>query len=741
LAPSDFHAGEGIGPYRLLRPVGRGGMGEVWLAMRSDGQLKRSVALKLPVLSVRRSVLVQRFERERDILAALIHPHIARLYDAGVTDDGQPYMALEYVEGTPITQAADARALDATGRVRLLRQVMDAVQYAHANLVIHRDLKPANVLVTDAGEAKLLDFGIAKLVENEAEGTADSELTRLGGRAMTLRYAAPELLNGGAVSTAVDVWALGVLLYELLAGRRPFDGAGGSLEQQILTQDPSRPSQSGAGAMARLSPSLAGDLDTIALKALKKDPAARYATVAEFADDLDRWTRGEPVRAQRDSPWYRTRRFVGRHRLAVACAALAGVALVGTAAVAVVLGLQAREESARALAARDFMVDIFRRADPDLAQGKEVSAKQLLVQGYHTVLDTMQGQPLLQSELLSSIGLALESMYDLPATDAAYEQAALRYRRAGRLREAAALTVDRAALRLGSQWEVPSATRLLGEAAAGYPRHADDAEFMARLAAYRCFAADIQGDKAERQLWYDRALAHAESGFRDASPRAVLAVRMLAIAEGTMGHADQAVARLDVLLDRLQANPAALPSNTLSVLVDLGAAERRAGRYQKALGRYDAADALCRKSLNAKGSQCVYNQFHRAAAAGLRRACDGHRALPVAATRACGNGLGSAPGCAGLRSARAQWPTGRTPGGGVAVRSDCGHLGRPGGRLAPAVPCPDRTRAPTASFGPAGVGAADPGEGADFDHLARTGRCPLRLASASAGSVGSACEW
>ena len=183
------------------------------------------MALKLPTLSLRRSVLVQRFERERDILGALIHPHIARLYDAGVAEDGQPYMALEFVEGVPITEAADDAAMDAAGRVRLLRQVMDAVQYAHANLVIHRDLKPGNVLVTATGEAKLLDFGIAKLVEDDAGAAADSDLTRLGGRAMTLRYAAPEQIGGGAVGTAVDIWALGVLLYELLAGSRPFGGA------------------------------------------------------------------------------------------------------------------------------------------------------------------------------------------------------------------------------------------------------------------------------------------------------------------------------------------------------------------------------------------------------------------------------------------------------------------------------------------------------------------------------------
>ena len=609
---SDFVAGDCVGPYRLLQPSGRGGMGEVWLATRSDGQLRRNVALKLPTLSVRRSVLAQRFERERNILGALIHPHIARLYDAGVADDGQPYMALEYVEGTPITQAADERALDARGRVQLLRQVMDAVQYAHANLVIHRDLKPGNLLATAHGETKLLDFGIAKMVEDEVGASGDSELTRLGGRALTLRYAAPELINGGAISTAVDIWALGVLFYELLTGHRPFGGSSAAgIENEILTRDPELPSQRRSGAIAGLSRSLAADLDTIALKALKKNPADRYATVSAFADDLDRWLRGQPVRAQRDTPWYRARRFVGRNRLAVAAATFAGIAVVGTAAVALLFGLQAREESARALAARDFMLNVFRRADPDLSQGKEVSAKQLLGQGYRMVLETMEQQPLLQADLLAGIGNALANMDDLTATDEAYAQAALRYGRLGNLREAAALTLDRAAIRIGSAWEVPGAVRLLAQAEADYPQREEDADFVARHAILRAFAADIAGDKAARQDWYERARTHAGRALQDAGSRTVFAVRLLALMDGTFGHSPQAVDRLSALLDRLKTQTSTVPADTVSVLVDLGTAQSFAGRYRVALGHYETADALCRKWLNPNGSQCVYSQFHR----------------------------------------------------------------------------------------------------------------------------------
>jgi eukaryotic-like serine/threonine-protein kinase len=609
---SDFKADECVGPYRLLRPVGRGGMGEVWLATRSDGQLKRSVALKLPVLSVRRSVLAQRFERERDILGALIHPHIARLYDAGVAEDGQPYMALEYVEGTPITQAADERALDARARVGLLRQAMDAVQYAHANLVIHRDLKPGNVLATAGGQAKLLDFGIAKLVEDEAGASTDSELTRLSGRVLTLRYAAPELINGGAASTAVDIWALGVLLYELLTGLRPFGGEGsGSVEHDILTRDPTPPSQCRSGAIAKLSRSLAGDLDTIALMALKKDPAQRYATVGAFADDLDRWLRGEPVRAQRDSMGYRARRFVGRHKIAVSAAALAAMAVIGTASAAVVFGLQARDESARAVAARDFMVDIFRRADPDLSQGQEVSAKQLLDDSYRSVLETMQPQPLLQAELLRGIGTAFGSMDELPASDEAYARAAAGFQRVGDLREAAALTLDRAGLRLSERWDVPAAAKLLVQAGTMYPTHPGDEEFLARQAILYAYAADIEGDKRTLQEWYERARLHADRTFGDTSSRTVAAVRMLAAMEGQNGIAERGIHRLEVLLDRLKIRTASAPADLVSVMVDLGLVEKWAGRYADARHHYEEATALCQRALNPKGSQCTYAQFHR----------------------------------------------------------------------------------------------------------------------------------
>src|SRR5258708_21817639 len=248
LLPATFIASALIGPYRLVRELGQGGMGVVWLAERSDGEVKRPVALKLPIVSLHNRALAERFGRERDILAQLTHPHIARLYDAGVTEQGQPYLAIEYVEGEKITSFCDRRNLNLEARLQLFLQVLRAVQYAHTNLIVHRDLKPANILVTNQGEVRLLDFGIAKLLtEGEANET---ELTRIGGRALTPEFASPEQIAGGTLTTASDVYSLGVVLYDLLTGERRYklkwDTRSG-LEEAILGGDPVRPREIVAG--------------------------------------------------------------------------------------------------------------------------------------------------------------------------------------------------------------------------------------------------------------------------------------------------------------------------------------------------------------------------------------------------------------------------------------------------------------------------------------------------------------
>jgi eukaryotic-like serine/threonine-protein kinase len=397
-----------VGPYQLVRELGRGGMGSVWLAERSDGVLKRQVALKLPHNSLPHGQLAERFARERNILAALAHPHIARLYDAGVTAEGRPWLAIEYVEGQPIHDYCRGQALDLHARLTLFQQVLTAVQYAHGQLVVHRDLKPSNILVTVEGQVRLLDFGIAKLlVDGEAKET---ELTQLGGRALTPQYAAPEQILGQPIGTAVDIYALGVLLYELLAGVLPYRlkrDTRGDLEQAILDTDPAPPSQAATAAWGKR---LRGDLDTIVLKALKKVPAERYATAAAFADDIERYLKGEAVLAQPDSAGYRAKKFLARHRLGVAAAVLVVVALASglgialwQAAVAKAHAETARKEAMTAQAVKEFMQGIFlansaQQGDP--LKARQTTARELLDIGAAKIDEALADAPEAKLEML-----------------------------------------------------------------------------------------------------------------------------------------------------------------------------------------------------------------------------------------------------------------------------------------------------------------------------------------------------
>jgi serine/threonine protein kinase len=330
--------GELIGPYRVIRLLGEGGMAEVWLAQRADGAFKREVALKLPMLLRLRKDLASRFARERDILAALEHPNIARLYDAGVSSNGLPYLAMEYVAGEALTAWCDARRLGIRERLKLFLQVLDAVQYAHVQRVIHRDIKPSNILVTDSGQVRLLDFGVAKLLAQEEE---PSDLTQRYGRVLTPDYASPELVRGEPVGAPGDVYALGVVLYELLCGNRPYHlQAGASIAQlehaitAVEVQPPSTHLGPDAGGNRgttepKLARRLRGDLNAIVLKALAKAPASRYESATAFADDLQRSLSGEPVEARPDRLSYRCGKFVLRHRIGLAATVVASALVAG----------------------------------------------------------------------------------------------------------------------------------------------------------------------------------------------------------------------------------------------------------------------------------------------------------------------------------------------------------------------------------------------------------------------------
>jgi len=352
LRPDPDRSGEEVGPYRLLRQLGEGGMASVWLAQRVDWLEQRRVALKLPHGAWRRAGLVERFARERAILATLEHPHIARLYDAGVTPSGQPWLALEYVDGERIDRWCDAHAAGVIDRLALFLQMCEAVAHAHARLIVHRDIKPSNVLVDAGAQVRLLDFGIAKLMEGDS--AVETELTREAGRALTPEYAAPEQIRGEPVGTATDTYSMGVLLYELLAGRHPYVAENATLaaraQAALAAADPMRPSDAATDPARRHA--LRGDLDTIVLKALKKRPEERYASADALAADLRRHLAHEPVLARPDSRAYRLRKALRRHRVAVGAGTSVAFALLAGAGLALWQAHEARLQRDAALQAQ-----------------------------------------------------------------------------------------------------------------------------------------------------------------------------------------------------------------------------------------------------------------------------------------------------------------------------------------------------------------------------------------------------
>ena len=402
--------GRRVGPYRVVRELGRGGMGVVYLAERADGVFEQVVALKVVPGALASSSAVERFVRERQILARLEHPHIARLLDGGVTADGLPYFAMELVEGVPVTEHCRDSELSVDDRLALFVDVCDAVSYAHSQLTVHRDLKPSNVLVTAGGGVKLLDFGIAKLLDDSDESqTVTREV------AATPQYAAPEQLRGEPVSTATDIWALGVLLYELLTDRRPFEVAGRDLEAQrrlVCEIDPEPPSAAlrRADADAATVRRLAGDLDTVTLGALRKEPERRYPSVEALAEDVRRHLEGLPVRVRPSTVRYRAGKFVGRHRVGVTAAVLVATSLLAGAAVALWQARERGREAVKAERVSSFLVQLFEGADPYREGGEPISFEELLDVGVGQLDTELADEPEVRAEMLQVIGKVYENL-------------------------------------------------------------------------------------------------------------------------------------------------------------------------------------------------------------------------------------------------------------------------------------------------------------------------------------------
>ncbi|HEX5042525.1 MAG TPA: serine/threonine-protein kinase [Candidatus Polarisedimenticolaceae bacterium] len=424
-ATADSLVGRTLGPYRVEGELGEGGQGAVYLAVRADDAYQQKVALKVLGHGADRADLIARFRAERQILASLDHPGIARLLDGGATEDGRPYLVMEYIEGIPLDRYCDEHRLGLDQRIDLFRQVCASVDYAHQNLVVHRDLKPSNILVGQDGVPRLLDFGIAKLLQGTTlPGVL--EPTRTGQRLMTPQYASPEQIEGHAITTASDVYSLGVLLYLLLTGRLPYrlqPSGGDSLERAVVEQVPERPSTAVDGPTLQalsearglrpqqLRRKLRGDLETILLTALRKEPSRRYGSVGRLAEDLRRYREGQPVLARPDTIGYRVRRFVGRHPVGVMAASVCLAVVVGLAATMTVQAVrlahqrdEIRVERDKALEVRAFLEEVFSGSDPSETGGETVTAREILDKGASRVLGKLNGQPDTQAALALAIG-------------------------------------------------------------------------------------------------------------------------------------------------------------------------------------------------------------------------------------------------------------------------------------------------------------------------------------------------
>ena len=605
-------AGQIVGAYRLVSPIGQGGTGSVWLAERCDGRFDGRAAVKLLNLSLIGRAGEERFKREGNILARLTHPRIAHLVDAGVSPTGQPYLVLEHVDGHNIDRYCDERGLSIEDRLRLFLDVVDAVAHAHANLIVHRDIKPANVLVSPDGQVKLLDFGIAKLMEPDSAwtGTAASALTREGGPVLTPEYAAPEQLSGGAVTTATDVYALGVLLYVLLSGRHPAGEAlrsPATLIRAIVDEEPPRVSDAvvadGTGAQtlerharacsttpARLRRLLRGDLDTIVAKALKKDADERYPSVTALVDDLRRFLRHEPISARPASISYRTVTFVRRH-LAGVSTSIAVVLLIAGLTVVHTRGLsaerdRAQRETAKAVKISELLMGVLSSADPyTIREGQgEPTVRAVLDASAAQVQTDLTDQPELQAQMLTSMGRTYRRLAAYDTAQRLLEQALVIGQRVfGPEDTRVALTLDYLGVVLADRDNYAAAGQRLEEAlrirrkVLG-PEHEDVAVTLAELG--RLYQDQGQNQRAEPLQ--REALAIRRKVLGENHRETAVSQSDLASALRLNGDLDGAEALLKECLETNRKTRGEDHPNTSATLHDLALIAAMRGEYRSA---------------------------------------------------------------------------------------------------------------------------------------------------------------
>jgi serine/threonine-protein kinase len=610
-----------VGAYRIVRELGRGGMGTVYLAERDDGHFTHTVAVKVLRRGLDAEDVVRRFVAERQILATLQHPNIARLLDGGVADDGRPYFVMEYVDGEPIDRWCDARRLPVRERLRLVRDVARAVHAAHRALVVHRDLKPSNIMVTAAGEVKLMDFGIAKFLDPHA-APDDAPLTRTGLRVMTPEYAAPEQVRGAPVTTATDVYGLGLVLYELLTGHRPQHPRDRSLreiERAVCESEPARPSavvrrdERPAGTPppavlaaqrdttpARLARALRGDLDRMLARALHKAPDRRYPSAEGLALDIERHLDGRPVAARADSVAYRVRKFVVRHRWSVAAAVAFVVLLAGYAATVTVQAARVRRalsqallEAEKAEQVTDFTLALFEAVDGDAAARGGLTVRELLARGAARA-ERLDAQPAAQSQMLDVVGRVHQRLGDYAAAAPYLERAlSLRRRTFGAQHAATAESMYHLAVLQAARGRHRSAEALFREALAvqralhgdGHPRVAQTLDGLGMLLQER-------GDYAGAERLTREALSARRAHYGPEHPDVATSLQHLASQlqlQGRLAAAEPPILEALALRRRLFGDTHA---DVASAMTALGLLRLREGRLAEAESLQTRALAL-----------------------------------------------------------------------------------------------------------------------------------------------------
>lgn len=624
-APPDRRAG----PYRLLHPIGEGGMGVVWLGERTDGAYEQQVAVKIIKRGMDSAAILRRFVQERRILARLRHAHVVRLLDGGITVDGRPFYVMELVHGRPLTAYAAERRLDVAARIALLAQVADAVAYAHAHLVVHRDLKPSNVLVDAAGEPRVLDFGIAKLIEESGEQT----VTGTAARVLSPAYAAPEQILGEPVGTTADVYALGMLMGELLTGVLPQQRRGASAAQlaheaacetsQRLSLLAARQPHDRLAALygeatdgRRLARRLGGDLDVIAATALQREPGRRYPTAAAFADDLRRWLDGRPIAARADSTAYRLARFVRRHRFGVAAATLIALSLLGGLGVAVWQARIAREQArqaaverqhaerqlARAERVKAFMLTLFREQDPvSRAKAQARTAPELIREGIAQIDATLAAEPDLQAELLRDLGQLQVGLDDRAGGEATLRRAwDLQASLSGSHSAATAEALSAYADAVYAAGDSARAGTMLREAVAQLRRtrgadHASTVEAESRLAVIEM----IEGRYEEAERLARHALEVARGRYGDGRAELIEPLGVLGNIVKEGGRYPEALALYDEALRIVAGTHGEDHARSVALRSRRGDVLRVQRRYDEALADYEAALRIERAQLPA----------------------------------------------------------------------------------------------------------------------------------------------